>query len=139
MPRAKAPSSGPKPPPRTKVCEIIRRYIRDDMSPVWRREIPLMYTLLKQYPSLPFWERHTMGFKLRSLAWFMSIEGKATLASDYSVFHYNPEPVVEAVALDPLPAQHADVVDTVAQPTYHVPTPPDRKTVAGFLSAKHVN
>lgn len=129
MTKPKAPSVGPKPPPRTKVCDIIKRYLKPDQSPVWSREIPLWYTLWKSYPSLPFWEKHTLGFKLNSLAWFMSIQGKITLASDYSVFHYQPAPI-----------EAPPVLDTTSQPGYNDRTEqpkvekPGPDTVAGFLS-----
>ena len=105
---------------------IVRRYLKPDQTPNWRQEMPLAYGLLKAYPSVAFWTHHELPFALNSLAWFLTEQGKATLASDYLVFHYQP----------PEPAQVEVVLDKGDQPAYTVPytaTPVRPRTVAEFL------
>ncbi len=116
--------TGPKPPPRAQVDAIIRRYLKPDQTPNWRQEFPLWYTLFKAYPSVTFWTRHELPFALNSLAWFLTEQGKAQLASDWLVFHYVP------------PAQEEVALDTIPQPDYTVPytpLPARPRTVAEFL------
>lgn len=120
----------PKPPARAKVMDIIRRYLKKDSTPVWSRELPLMYGLWKGYPSLSFWTKHTLPFELNSMAWFSTIQGKAQLVSDWAVFHYVPEPE-SAAPVDPL--------DIFPRPELNLPsTPPPKRrprSVADLLSA----
>jgi hypothetical protein len=114
----------PAPPPRAQVCDIIKRYLKSDTTPNWRVECPLWYTKLwPAYPSVAFWTRHELSFPLNSLAWFLTEQGKAQLASDWLVFHYEP------------PAEPAPVVlDTTPQPVYPVPYTKARpSTIAAFL------
>ncbi len=122
-------SSAPKPPPRAQVEAIVRRYLKPDQTPNWRQEMPLAYGLLKAYPSVTFWTRHELPFQLNSLAWFLTEQGKATLASDWTVFHWTPP--------DPSSDPQAETtLDTTPQPGYTVPyTPPVARprTVAEFL------
>ncbi len=121
----KAPT-GPKPPPRAQVDAIIRRYLKPDQTPNWRAEFPLWYGLFKAYPSLTFWTHHELPFALNSLAWFLTEQGKATLESDWLVFHYVP----------PEDTCEDAVLDTVPQPGYtdpYKPTVVRPRTVAEFL------
>jgi len=129
MNNAKKPVTGPKAPPRTKIADIIKRYLKEDKTPVWTREYPIMYKLFKAYPSLPFWERHGLPFRLNIMTWFLTIEGKATLASDYAVFHYHPPAPEPAPQLDNIP------VDNGSEPRYNEPlVKAAPNTVAGFLA-----
>ncbi len=122
--------SAPKPPPRAQVEAIVRRYLKPDQTPNWRQEMPLAYGLLKAYPSVAFWTHHELSFALNSLAWFLTEQGKAQLASDWTVFHWNPPS-------DPSSTPQADAaLDTTPQPAYTVPYTPSAarpRTVAEFL------
>src|SRR3954468_6806618 len=102
--------TAPKPPPRAQVCDIIVRYLKPGQTPNWRQECPLWYGLWKAYPSIAFWTHHELPFPLNSLAWFLTEQGKAQLASDWTVFHYNPLSTPEA-------APQVEV-DTTPQPVY---------------------
>ncbi len=120
-------STGPKPPPRAQVDAIIRRYLKPDQTPNWRTEFPLWYGLWKAYPSVTFWTHHELPFALNSLAWFLTEQGQAQLASDWLVFHYDPAST---------PQVTPEVVDTTPQPAYtepYKPTPVRPRTVAEFL------
>ncbi len=122
-------TTGPKPPPRAQVEAIIRRYLKPDQTPNWRAEFPLTYGLLKAYPSVTFWTHHELPFQLNSMAWFLTEQGKATLASDWLVFHYVPTEAAQVEA--------DTALDSAPQPAYTVPyTPPVARprTVAEFLT-----
>lgn len=134
--------TGPKAPPRAQVDAIIRRYLKPDQTPNWRAEFPLYYGLWKRYPSVAFWTHHELPFPLNSLAWFLTEQGKATLESDWVVFHYVPPAVSTTLTgapaeESPPPAAPSEArgVDTLPQPAYTVPAPPVRpRTVADFLN-----
>ena len=118
-------SPSPKPPSRRLVTEIIKRYVKEGTTPVWSREIPVFYHLWADYPSLRFWLHHELPFKLNSICWFRTEEGKERLASDWLVFFFTfkeSEPEV------------APLVDKPEDGDYHIPTTPSRaKTLAQFL------
>ncbi len=92
--------AAPKVPAKGKMFNIIRRYLKKDRTPDWKREIQIFHKLWKQYPSFSFWTKHTLSFELNTLRWFETIQGKAQLASDWAVFHYVPE--LEMTTSDPL-------------------------------------
>lgn len=79
----------PKSPPRAQIEAIIRRYLKPEITtPDWRREFSTFHGLWKQYPSLDFWTRHELPFKLNSLVWFRGADGQAQLASDWIIFFF---------------------------------------------------
>jgi hypothetical protein len=118
--RAKDPSAKPS---RAQMDAIIRRYVKDGVTPDWRKDMPIAYNLFKRYPSLAFWTHHELPFGLNSMAWFLTEQGAAQLESDWVVFHYDipkePElPPIEILIKPPSP--------------YHA-SPARPKTVAEFL------
>lgn len=78
----------PKLPPRVKVIEILRRYLRPEALIDAKSDYAIFYGLFSQYPSLDFWTRHELSFPLNSVKWFLTVPGKAQLASDWTTFHF---------------------------------------------------
>lgn len=125
-----------KPPSRGTIMEIVRRYLKKGVTPVWSREIPVFHTLWKTYPSLPFWTRHELGYRLNSMLHFLTEEGKAKLSSDWTIFHFvyqEPAPISEVTrAGDTKDVTVASSVDKTESSSYNPPTPRP-KTTAEFL------
>lgn len=76
-------------PPRTKVVEILRRYLKPEALIDAKSDYAIFYTLYKTYPSLDFWTRHELSFPLNSVKWFLTVPGKAQLVSDWTTFHFS--------------------------------------------------
>ncbi len=119
-------TTAPKGPSRDQRATIIQRYLKDDQNVHWAREMVTFAALWKAYPSIAFWTRHELPFRLNHMTWFQSVEGAAQLESDWTVFHYVPSAPQEDVG------QSTQTLDTPHEPTYHVPHRRPR-TVAEFL------
>lgn len=135
------------PPPKL-ARRVLDRYLKVPYS--FSKELPLFYRLFKRYPSLTFWMRHELGFKLNSLLWFMGADGKARLAGDWATFHYvfsdeNTDPAgrfSESATVESTESvSHSDRedaqqirIDTPCQVPYTPVTPPSKpRTVAEWL------
>lgn len=113
-----------KPPTRAQVGIILKRYLKPEAIITPRADFPVFYTLFKSYPSLDFWMRHELLFKLNNIRWFLTPNGKAQLASDWTTFNF--------------------VLDNETQPDYdgsmqdstpnYIQPPKTIKTVADLLS-----
>ena len=93
MPRKPAKLKVPKPPPlftRNEVIGLCKWFLRPDefaekyYDPI--KSPMLMYGLIKKYPSREFWKGYDLGFKLRSLLWFLGAAGRERLERDWSIF-----------------------------------------------------
>ena len=56
----------------------------------WSKEIKIAKKLFNSYPDACFWNQLELEFKLNSLAWFLSKEGKYTLAIRGKMMKYSP-------------------------------------------------
>lgn len=122
--------SPPKRPPVAQCDAIIRRYLKPDQNIDWAREMITFSALWKAYPSLAFWTHHELPFALNHMTWFQSVEGAATLESDWVVFHYEiPMPS------EPTVGSRESALDITPQPVYTAPTPVIPRTVAEFLKS----
>lgn len=97
MARAKAATSSEgttkpalKMPKRAESEAIIRRFLKEDQTIYWAREVPTFYRLYKRYPSLAFWQAHELPFKLNMMTWFEGPEGQEDLSRAWLLFHYVP-------------------------------------------------
>lgn len=83
---------------RPEVIGLCKRFLREDeFTTKYYDSIksPMsMYTLIKRYPSRAFWLNLDLGFKLRSLYWFMGEAGKAELDKRWSIFSLDLGPQV---------------------------------------------
>lgn len=61
--------------------EIIKLFIKDPKQVNWGQEISVCKKLFKSYPDLEFWKQIKLDFKLNSLAWFLTPQGKEFLVN----------------------------------------------------------
>jgi hypothetical protein len=61
----------------------------------WSGEIKLANRILKKYPDWSFWQKYVLEFKLNSLAWFLSKDGRTRLYLDYSKNNLDSGPKIE--------------------------------------------
>lgn len=77
-----------KPPSKVQVGEIIKRYLKPTALVDPKTDFPIFYNLFKKYPSIDFWTRHELAFELNSIKWFLTVEGRAQLTTDWTTFHF---------------------------------------------------
>lgn len=64
---------------------------KGDISKFWPREMKIAKELYQKFPDIEFWGRFSVGFKVKSLAYFKMKDGEARLTRKYAEFHFNPE------------------------------------------------
>lgn len=63
---------------------LVTKFLKNDRPINWPQEMRLATDLLKKYPDKQFWERYNLGFKLNTLFYFYSADGKKKLANYYN-------------------------------------------------------
>lgn len=89
MPRKPSIPKVPKPKPlltRPEVVGLCKRFLKPDaydakMSPI------VLYRLLKQYPSAPFWLARELDWQPDNMFYFLSAHGQAWLKDQWDLFH----------------------------------------------------
>jgi hypothetical protein len=71
--------------------EFIAKFVKKDASLVWPREMKMVNSLFKIFPNDDFWNYLELKFKLNSLCWFLSDEGRKFLNIEYKKFNFEPE------------------------------------------------
>lgn len=67
--------------------EFVKKYLKNSSSVVWPKEMKILNTLLKIFPNESFWLNLEIGFKLNSLCWFLSDDGRKLLNKEYKKFN----------------------------------------------------
>ena len=71
--------------------DFILKFVKKDSSLVWPREMKMVNSLFKIFPKEEFWNSLELKFKLNSLCWFLSDEGRKFLNIEYKKFNFEPE------------------------------------------------
>ena len=71
--------------------EFIAKFVKKDSTLVWPREMKMVSTLFKIFPNDDFWNSLELKFKLNSLCWFLSDEGRKFLNIEYKKFNFEPQ------------------------------------------------
>jgi hypothetical protein len=71
--------------------DFILKFVKQDASLVWPREMKMVNSLFKIFPKEEFWASLELKFKLNSLCWFLSDEGRKFLNIEYKKFNFEPE------------------------------------------------
>jgi hypothetical protein len=69
--------------------EFIKKFIKDSSSIVWPKEMKMVKSLLEIFPNKDFWNSLELKFKLNSLCWFLSDDGRKFLNQQYKKFNLN--------------------------------------------------
>lgn len=67
--------------------EFIKRFVKDSSNILWPREMKMVKSLLKIFPNEDFWNSLKLNFKLNSLCWFLSDDGRKFLNKEYKKFN----------------------------------------------------
>jgi hypothetical protein len=71
--------------------EFVLKFVKKDASLVWPREMKMVNSLFKIFPNDDFWLFLELRFKLNSLCWFLSDDGRKFLNTEYKKFLFEPE------------------------------------------------
>jgi hypothetical protein len=66
--------------------EFIKKFLKDSSNIVWPKEMKMVKTLFKIFPNEDFWNNLELSFKLNSLCWFLSDDGRKCLNKEYKKF-----------------------------------------------------
>jgi hypothetical protein len=68
---------------------FVKKFLKDNINIVWPKELKIVKTLFKIFPNDNFWETLNLNFKLNSLCWFLSDDGRKFLNKEYKKFNLN--------------------------------------------------
>jgi hypothetical protein len=69
--------------------EFIKRLLKEDANIIWPKEMKMANLLFKIFPKESFWKNLNLGFKLNSLCWLLSDDGRKLLNKEYKKFNLN--------------------------------------------------
>lgn len=67
--------------------DFIKKFIKEEQSLVWPKEMKMVNILFKIFPNEDFWLSLELKFKLNSLCWFLSDDGRKFLNAEYKKFN----------------------------------------------------
>jgi hypothetical protein len=68
---------------------FIKKFIKDNVNIIWPKELKMVNILFKIFPNEDFWYSLDLNFKLNSLCWFLSDDGRKFLNQEYKKFNLN--------------------------------------------------
>lgn len=66
--------------------DFVKKLLKENTNIVWPKEMKMVKTLLKIYPNESFWQTLELKFKLNSLCWLLSDDGRKFLNKEYKKF-----------------------------------------------------
>lgn len=66
--------------------EFVKRFVKDSSTIIWPREMKIVKNLLQIFPNEDFWTSLKLNFKLNSLCWLLSDDGRKLLNKEYKKF-----------------------------------------------------
>jgi len=67
--------------------DFIKRLLKDNSDIIWPKEMKMAKILFKIFPNEDFWNTLQLNFKLNSLCWLLSDEGRKFLNKEYKKFN----------------------------------------------------
>lgn len=68
---------------------FIKRLLKENSKIIWPKEMKMVKSLVKIFPNENFWNSLELNFKLNSLCWFLSDDGRKFLNKEYKKFNLN--------------------------------------------------
>ena len=69
--------------------KFIKKFLKDTSNIFWPKEMKMVKSLFKIFPNEEFWNGLELNFKLNSLCWFLSDDGRKFLNKEYKKFNLN--------------------------------------------------
>ena len=67
--------------------EFIKKFLKDSHNIIWPKEMKMVKSLFKIFPNENFWKTLQLNFKLNSLCWFLSDDGRKFLNTEFKKFN----------------------------------------------------
>jgi hypothetical protein len=68
---------------------FVKKFIKDNTNIIWPKELKIVNSLFKIFPDERFWISLELNFKLNSLCWFLSDDGRKFLNKEYKKLNLN--------------------------------------------------
>jgi hypothetical protein len=65
---------------------FIKKFLKNTDNIIWPKEMKMVKSLYKIFPNKEFWDGLRLNFKLNSLCWFLSDDGRKFLNKEYKKF-----------------------------------------------------
>jgi hypothetical protein len=65
---------------------FVKKFLKNESNIVWPKEMKMVNSLFKIFPNEDFWDSLSLNFKLNSLCWFFSDDGRKFLNKEYKKF-----------------------------------------------------
>lgn len=69
--------------------DFVKKFLKENIKIIWPKEIKMVKLLLNIFPNKDFWDNLEVGFKLNSICWFLSDDGRNFLNKEYKKFNFN--------------------------------------------------
>jgi hypothetical protein len=66
---------------------FVQKFVKDTKNIIWPKEMKMVKMLFKIFPNEDFWNSLELNFKLNSLCWFLSDDGRKFLNKEYKKFN----------------------------------------------------
>jgi hypothetical protein len=67
--------------------DFVKKFLKNVNSINWAREMSIVKKLWTIFPNQDFWHSLELSFKLNSLCWFLSDDGRSFLNKEYKKFN----------------------------------------------------
>jgi hypothetical protein len=67
--------------------DFVKKFLKDTNNIIWPKEMKMVKSLFKIFPNKDFWKGLNLSFKLNSLCWFLSDDGRKFLNNEYKKFN----------------------------------------------------
>jgi hypothetical protein len=68
---------------------FVKKFLKNPSGIIWPKEMKVVKTLFQIFPDENFWNNLELNFKLNSLCWFLSDDGRKLLNTEYKKFNLN--------------------------------------------------
>jgi hypothetical protein len=68
---------------------FVKKFVKENINIIWPKELKMINLLFKIFPNEDFWNSLELNFKLNSLCWFLSDDGRKFLNKEYKKFNLN--------------------------------------------------
>jgi hypothetical protein len=69
--------------------DFVKKLLKDNSNIIWPKEMKIVKSLFTIFPDQVFWNSLNLGFKLNSLCWLLSDDGRKLLNKEYKKFKLN--------------------------------------------------
>jgi hypothetical protein len=67
--------------------DFVKKFLKNHSNIIWPKEMKMVKMLFEIFPNENFWNNLEINFKLNSLCWFLSDDGRNFLNKEYKKFN----------------------------------------------------